>query len=140
MMPTNRNRPGWLVLLTLALVPVGCTGSVSDSAGGDGKAAADRFLEEIQAGRIEPAWQGTSTEFKSLMGLDSLRDLIKTRPALKGRPEHLESRRLDRDGLPLAEHVYRAQGKARGKAVSATIRVVVSQGGPGWTVEKISVD
>ena len=42
-----------------------------------------RFLDELRAGRLEPAWQGTSTEFKSLMGLENLRDYVKTHPALK---------------------------------------------------------
>lgn len=136
MMPIN-SRVGTLALL-LALI--GCGGPGATAGGEDGREAADRFLEEVRAGRIEPAWQSTSTEFKSLMGLESLRELAQKQPALKGQPEHIESKRIDRDGLPLTEHAYRAQGKARNRAVTSTLRVIVSQGDDGWKVEKLSVE
>lgn len=139
MTPINRNRRAWTVFVVVALM--GCGGNTAPSLGGDdGREAADKFLEAVRAGQFDSAWQATSTEFKSLMGLDSLRDLAKTRPALKGQPEFVESKRVDREGLPLVEHSYRARGKVRNKEVTSTLRVIVSKGDEGWKVEKLSVD
>ncbi|MFO0959468.1 MAG: hypothetical protein U0800_18880 [Isosphaeraceae bacterium] len=131
---------GWAILVAMGLIGCGGGNPSGSGAGEDGRAAADKFLEDLRAGRIEPAWQGTTTEFKSLMGLGSLKDLAKTRPALKGTPEHIDSKRIDRGGLSLVEHTYRAQGKTKNKAIDSTLRVIVSRGDRGWQVEKLSVE
>lgn len=134
--------PGrWLPTLCaiLALVSAGCGGIIGGTSG-DGRDAAVAFLDDLKAGRIEGAWQGTSPEFKSLMGLDSLRDYVKTHPALKGQAEYAESRDATREGHTLIEHVFRAKALVRKKAVPATVKVLVAPGAKGWAVEKLSVE
>ena len=96
-----------LIAALATLVIAGCA-RAADEAGEEGRAAAARFLDELRAGRLEPAWQGTSTEFKSLMGLENLRDYVKTHPALKAPAEYAESRTIDRDGRAMAEYVFHA--------------------------------
>jgi hypothetical protein len=123
---------GAFLLLALA----GCGGA--GSAGGEGgREAAVQFLDDLRAGRVEPAWQATSTEFKSLMGHESLRDYVKAHPALKGPAEYAESRPIEG---ALTECRFRATTKTKGKSVPATIKVLVGPTGEGWRVEKLSVE
>lgn len=128
------------VAMMLALASAGC-GTSSEPPKDASQQAATRFLAAIQAGKLEDAWQGTSTEFKSLMGLENLRDYIKTHPALKGPTEFTELRRIEREGHVMSECRFHGSAKVKGKPVPATIDVVVgsSEGGE-WKVEKLSVE
>jgi hypothetical protein len=47
--------------------------------GGDAAA----FLAEVRAGKVDQAWDGTGTEFKSFMGKDQFRQFVKKHAALK---------------------------------------------------------
>ncbi|MDX2036589.1 MAG: hypothetical protein SFX72_08050 [Isosphaeraceae bacterium] len=123
----------------LALTLSGCGGSGSD-VGDDGREAAARFLEDLRADRLDPAWQATNPEFKSLMGLESLRDCVRTHPALKGPAEHVEARDTDRLGGSMVEHVFRAEGLVRGKPVRSTVKVLVAYVEGKWGVEQIGVE
>ncbi|WP_406697419.1 hypothetical protein V5E97_01040 [Singulisphaera sp. Ch08] len=126
-------------LALIALFAGGCgqTGSTSD---GDAQAVATQFLDELRAGRLEPAWQGTSVEFKSLMGAGSLRDYVKRHPALKANAEYSESRSIDRGGPALTECLFHATTRVRGKSVPATIKVILASGAEGWKVEQLIVE
>ncbi len=126
-------------LALVALTAAGC-GRSATRADDDSRAAAERFLGEIREGRYGPAWEGGSTEFKSLMGVETIRDLVKAHPALKSPAEFAESRAIERDGAAQAECVFRATAKVRGKAAPATIKVLVGADADGWKVERLSVE
>ncbi|WP_165244917.1 hypothetical protein [Paludisphaera soli] len=123
----------------VALMGAGC-GRSGTQAVDESRAAAERFLGEVREGRFQPAWDGGSTEFKSLMGVETLRDLVKAHPALKSPAEFAESRAIERDGLAQSECVFRATAKVRGKPVTATIKVLVAPDADGWKVERLSVE
>ncbi|WP_165064954.1 hypothetical protein [Paludisphaera rhizosphaerae] len=141
---TTTQRPSPLSAIAaaamLALASAGC-GAGPEPPKDASQQAASQFLEAIQAGKLESAWQETSTEFKSLMGLENLRDYIKTHPALKGPTEFTEVRRIEREGHVMAECRFHGSAKVKGKAIPATIDVIVgsSEGGE-WKVEKLSVE
>lgn len=128
----------------MALVAAGCGRAGSGGVDGEPRAVAVRFLDELKAGRLEPAWEGASTEFKSLMGVETLRDYVKTHPALKAPAEFAEARTIDRGGRAMAEYVFNAtataKAKARGKPVASTIKVLLASGDGGWKVEQLTVD
>ena len=62
------------------------------------RTAADLFLDDLRAGQPEPVWQGCSTEFKSLVGVENLRDNVKTHSALKSAAEFTKARPIERNG------------------------------------------
>ena len=132
-------RRGGASAVVLVLVAAGC-GRTGSAVGDDPRAIAVQFLDELRAGRLEPAWQGSSTEFKSLMGLENLRDYVKAHPALKAPAEHAESRTIDRDGRAYVEQVFHATARVRGKSAPATIKVLLASGPDGWKVEQLVVE
>lgn len=132
-------RTGMLAIL-LGLPHPGCGGPGGSAASGAGREAASHFLEELRAGRLRPAWEGTTPEFKSLMGLENLRDYVKAHPALKGPAEYVESRDAARDDHAMVEHVFRANARIRGKTVPARVKVLVAAADGNWGVEHLSVE
>lgn len=134
------NSRGRSVVL-IALLMAGC-GSATGTGGDEARAIAVQFLDELRAGRYEPAWQGTSVEFKSLMGVENLRDYVKTHPALSAPAESIETRTVNRDGHAMTESLFRATPPARrGKEpIPATIKVLLTHGDEGWKVEHLSVE
>lgn len=140
---TTIERPSVLRLIaaaTLVLVSIGC-GAGSEPPRDASQQAASKFLEGLRAGKLEPAWQETSTEFKSLMGLGSLKDYVKSHPALKAPAEFAEVRRIEREGHVMAECRFHGTTKVKGKSTPATIGVIVgSSDGGAWKVEKLSVE
>jgi hypothetical protein len=131
--------PGLRSAVVAALVIAGCGGSrvPSDE---QARTTAVTFLDELRAGRLEPAWQGCSTEFKSLMGLENLRDYVKTHAALKSEAEFTEARPVERNGQTMAECHFRGTWKKRGKEVTNTIKVLVASASEGWKVEQVAVE
>jgi len=137
-----------LAVLT-ALMTAGCgrSGSAADD---ETRAVAVQFLDALRAGKIQPAWASSSTEFKSLMGVENLRDYVKTHPALKGAAEFAETRTIDRNGRTLAECVFQAtpppnskskgKTKGKGKPRPSTIKVLLAPGAEGWKVEQLVVE
>ncbi|ODT97187.1 MAG: hypothetical protein ABS79_07645 [Planctomycetes bacterium SCN 63-9] len=124
-----------------ALIATGC-GQPGGEANEEGRAAATQFLDELRAGRLEVAWQGTSSEFKSLMGLENLRDYVKRHPGLKATAEYADSRPVERNGQAMNEYVFHATARAvRGKMPKpSTIKVLAGAGGEGWRVEQLVVE
>lgn len=124
-------------LLALALCGVGCGGGAAPG-GDDAAKAAEAFLGELREGRVEPAWEATSAEFKSLMGLDALRDLLKKNTALNGALEFVGTRA---GPAGLTECDFRGTNvPRRGKSRPVEVRVVLGPGGAGWVVEKLAVE
>jgi len=128
-----------LLLATLVVAGQGCRAR-QDAADGEAQAAASKFLDALREGQYKAAWETSSTEFKSLMGVENLRDYIKTHPALKGSVEFVETRHLE--GSPsLAECLFRGTTpKRRGKPTPATIKVLLAPNPDGWQVERLSVE
>lgn len=123
------------------IIALGCRGE----AGSDVQIAstsASSFLDELRTGRLEPAWEGTSAEFKSLMGLESLRDFVKRHPGLKGQAELKEARLLETDGDRQVECLFQVSTPAKGRAKAATskIKVLTASDGLRWKVEGLSTD
>lgn len=137
--------PGQLALvralLVLALLtPFGCGPGPDPSTDAGGREVATHFLDQLREGQVEPAWQATTTEFKSLMGLESLRGFLKARPALRSSAEHVTARDARRDGRVMAEHVFRATATVRGKPATTTVVVLVARDGDRWAVEQVRVE
>lgn len=127
-----------LAFLLAATLP-GCGGGPSaQSASTEGRAVAEAFLNDLRSGKVEPAWEGTSSEFKSLMGLDSLKNTIKRNPVIAQPATYVESRVLQRNNLTLSEHLFRPSAASKG--APRTIIVLTSAGPSGWTVEQIKVE
>ena len=127
--------PRTAALLALALAGCGRSASEVDELG---RTAASGFLDELRDGQIEPAWEGASAEFKSLMGLESLRDFVATHPALRAPAEYAESRPSEQGGM--TEYVFEATPPSAGASAPGTIKVLVSEGADGCEVEHLSVE
>ena len=137
--PERRPLPRAAAALALALAVAGCGRSASEVEE-LGRAAAVAFLDDLRAGRVEPAWEGASAEFKSLMGLESLRDYVATHPALIEPAEYLESRPVEQGGRTMTEYAFSVAAQSRGDAAPGTIKVLVSEGGDGCEVEHLAVE
>ena len=138
------DRPGQLPFLrclaaAALLAAAGC-GQAPAPGGDRGKEFSTGFLDELRTGKIEDAWRGTTSEFKSLMGLHSLKDLVKRHPVLKAPAEYAESRPAEQNGRKLAEHVFRGTTKVRGKPVESTIKVLLGADSGDLKVEKLSIE
>ena len=135
-----------LVLATLGTACIGISCGRSSAARDDaGKEVAATFLREIGAGRVDPAWQATTVEFKSLMGSDSLRDYARNHPALKGTAEFLDSHPIEASGGRMVEYRFRATPPpARSKPKNApgptTFRVMVDSRDDPPKVERLAAD
>lgn len=81
----NKTTMGIGAALVVALAAVawwflpGGTTTPADNPSG----VAAAFLAEIRAGKVDQAWDGTGTEFKSFMGKDQFRQFVKKHAALK---------------------------------------------------------
>lgn len=105
------------------LLPAGTATPSNDATG-----VAGAFLEEIRTGKIDQAWEGTGTEFKSFMGKDQFRQFVKKHGALKSVAKVGETA---------------AQGSLRECAFNCgALKVVVTLGASGgqWKVEGIRAD
>jgi hypothetical protein len=148
MQPTHKKTaPGPLAvlgILGLAAALSGCWRSAGEVES-DGRALAVQFLDDLQADRVPAAWARTTTDFKSLMGLENLRGYVKTHPALKGPAEFSSSRPVDRNGIALTEYVFHASAPPpkRRKAAPpppATVKLLVIELADGFAVENITVE
>jgi hypothetical protein len=50
----------------------------------DPQTVAAAFLDQVRAGQVDQAWESSGVEFKSFMGRDQFRLLVKKHPELKG--------------------------------------------------------
>ena len=103
-MKSEENRPGLMgrgriALVVLALAFAGGPGCSQSAPEADaGRAIASAFLDEIRQGRVDAAWAGTTAEFKSMLGLEGLRGLVRKNRALRSRPSSSPSRRSSATG------------------------------------------
>ena len=126
----------WLrrVLVVALVLSAGC-GSEPPLPEETGRPIADTFLDEIRKGNVDTAWNGTSAEFKSLMGLDSFRRYVKSHPALKNPANFQEGKRIDKPPMKLAECVY-----AIDKPKATKVRLILAPENDVWKVERLEAD
>jgi hypothetical protein len=98
------------------------------------QSAAVRFLEELQSGQIDAAWEGTTAEFKSFIGRDRLRRMVDETPELQEPCELLECREADVEQLTLLECLFRSTVTSE-----TTVRVLLGNERGEWKVERLYV-
>ena len=99
-----------------------------------GRAAADRFLEQIRGGQADQAWQATTAEFKSAEGRESFLRYVKEHQALSKPVSFVSVQTVTIQDAPRAEYLYRA-GKDGGM-----IRLLAGLDHDTWRVDRISID
>lgn len=122
----------WIALVSVSCLLSGCgSGPQPDEA----EVIAEGFLAQISAGNVDEAWEATSSEFKSFMGRDRLRNFVRGAPSLKQpvtlvrcQPKALET------GLELIECVYSPEKGDK------TIRILLDSQQGKWVVERLYVD
>lgn len=127
-------RPWARSLVALVLMCAGvpsCGGVPAEEVGGEIGAA---FLTRIRQGQVEQAWQGTTAEFKSMLGLEGLRAYVAAHPELSGPAQFEGQEALDREGLDLAKCRYRATPGGQ------PITVLLAREGGEWKVERLGTD
>jgi hypothetical protein len=100
------------------------------------RATASKFLDEVRAGRAEAAWEGTSAEFKSLLGRESFVGLVRKTPVLREKEpaEFVSFNAAERNGLPVAECIFRTASK------KSALKVLLARENGTWKVERLTVD
>ena len=99
-----------------------------------GREIATAFLAEIRRGNVDAAWEGTSAEFKSLLGLEGMRTYVKKHPGLKKEAEFTREAKVESNGLSLAEVVFREP------TGGAEVKVLLAPEGGTWKVERLVAD
>jgi hypothetical protein len=131
----------WLRSAALVLALSGCHRAGPPER--DGRACAEAFLAAIRGGQVEPAWQSTSDEFKSIMGLGSFLELVAQHPALRSEAVYDSTVTRDSEGLSLAECVFHATPPASGRktqALPTTIKVLLSAPDAEWKVDHLALE
>jgi hypothetical protein len=131
---------GRIALVVVALASAGGPGCSQSAPEADaGRAIASAFLDEIRQGRVDAAWAGTTAEFKSMLGLEGLRGLVRKNRALREPAEFVAFAPVERDGLKLAEYSFRtAKGKKSAKVV--LVKVILAREDGAWKVEWMSLE
>ncbi|MCS6864587.1 MAG: hypothetical protein RMJ56_15695 [Gemmataceae bacterium] len=95
---------------------------------------AQEFLDALRSGRIDEAWAGTSTDFKSMYGRERFRQFVKSKPVLASPVEFVSCEQKMDNPLPLLECHFRP---ARG---SGRIVVVLQFDQTEWKIGRLSVE
>ena len=109
--PRGRRGGNTFGVVVLALLIAGAVGAAaylflakpSPVSTTDGRAVAVEFLNLISSGQVDRAWEGTTAEFKSLLGLDGLREYVRRHPALKSTAEFASFTPTKREDYELRE-------------------------------------
>lgn len=122
------------VHLIAICVITGCGGQAS-LPDDNGKAIAETFLTNVRSGKVEEAWNETSTEFKSLMGRDTFRLYVKRQPVFKSEPVFDSAKPVENENMQMVECVFTVN-----KPKQAHIKVVLVPSDDSWLVERLSVE
>lgn len=123
----------YLTILIMALMG-GCN-SAPELPAEQGQSIAESFLKDIRSGKVDTAWQGTTPEFKSLMGRESFRDYVKRRPALKSELKLENAKAIKNNSMNLMEFQFIAERPKPSK-----ITVMLSSSENSWRVERLVAD
>lgn len=99
------------------------------------RAITDAFLQQIQQGDLEAAWQATSAEFKSDMGREDFLQFVAKFPVLHEPLSFEAFRPIPEHPLPMVECVYLSAGSE-----GQTVRVLVALEREEWKVERLLVE
>ncbi len=123
-----------LVVLAGASTWSGCGGSAPDPDAS--REIAAKFLEEIRAGRVAAAWEGTSTEFKSLLGREGLVAYVRAHPTLKEKApaDFVSFNTAERNGIPLGECAFRTSSR------KSAVKVLLARADGAWKIERLTVE
>lgn len=128
-------KAGFLCLLTILTLFSGCGGGKAALPDDQGRSIAEAFLAEIRTGKVEGAWQGTTAEFKSLMGRESFMNYVRKQPSLKAETKFQSARPLENGNMKLVECTFGAD-----KPKAAVVKVILAAGPEKWQVERLSVE
>jgi hypothetical protein len=127
---------GLLVLLGIGLwllLPSG-----TPQPGAEGKEIAMAFLEQVRLGKTAEAWTGSSAEFKSYMGKDTLRDFAKKTPALREKLDFVSMETTKINGLDRKIFSFRAPKSL--KQIKVTLAPYPGSNPLNFRVEHIEVE
>ncbi len=136
-LPQPRGRVGVGVVAALAAIAILVVITITWMRGpkslgaNEGQAIAASFLSEIRAGRVDAAWEGTTTEFKSMLGLEGLRSLVKKHPVLRQEAGFVREGELLSNGITLREVVF------RGDQAGSEVKVLLAPDSGSWKVERL---
>lgn len=131
-------RPVVIVPVLLTLVGVGVwfvffRDRVPNLSSEGAKDMAERFLTEVRTGRVDAAWETTSSDFKSMYGRDRFRGYVRSKPMLKSTAEFEKCEFKSEGPLRLAECTFRLGGKS-------TITIVLHPDQGNWKVGRFNVE
>jgi hypothetical protein len=98
------------------------------------QALATEFLDAVRTGRVDEAWAGTSTDFKSMYGRDRFRQFVRSKPVLASPLECVRCEQKLNSSLPLVECVFRP---SRGRE---QVVVVLQFDQTQWKIGRLSVE
>lgn len=101
-----------------------------------GKEIAEPFLNQVRAGEIDKAWEGTTAEFKSIMGREFFREFVRDHPVFQQPLEFAELKPIVTQGLTRTECTFRQPGAPAAKPVI----VLLAKENDAWKVEYVRVD
>ncbi len=123
----------WVLFGALPLVAgLPSCGGVPDEE--DGRAIGAAFLDQIREGRVDEAWGGTTSEFKSMLGLEGLRAYVAKHPELASPAEFEGLEEIEQNDLTLAKCRFRAA------ASGEPITVLLAREAGEWKVERLTPD
>jgi hypothetical protein len=94
---------------------------------------AEEFLSKIRSGTPDVAWASTTSEFKSFMGRDRLRNFVKSNKVLR-QPLNFESRHSMKQGSLILEELIFVPDSGEPR-----VRVVLAEEKSVWRVERLYV-
>ena len=98
----------------------------------EGRATADQFLTRVREGKAGDAWDGSTTEFKSIEGRESFVRKAKAAPILKEELQFGSVQNVVVQDTPRSEFLY-TSSKSGG-----TVRVLISHEQGSWKVDRLT--
>lgn len=95
-----------------------------------------RFLDLIREGEVDLAWEGTTAEFKSFVGLDRLKTTVQQNSALRQPSEIFSSQKVNVGPLELLECLFAPENNP-----DIQIRVLLAPTKKReWKVERLELE
>lgn len=95
----------------------------------EGRTVAEEFLDELQEGHPEKAWQSTTAEFKSDEGQESFVAAVKPVKFLQEPLDFVSVQTVQVGEEPRSEFLYRAK-------TGETVRIVLAHENGAWKVDR----
>jgi hypothetical protein len=120
------------VLLLLAALVAGCSGSPPPAEEAVARQTSEAFLALLQVGQVDAAWQSTTAEFKSDEGRESFARLVRSKPHL--------TQPLTFGKYEVAETNGLRRGQCTFQSARGQVRIMVAREGDAWRVDGMFVD